>query len=326
MRLRCALVLGVAAATLAPAPSAVADGLPYRESCAVSLQWGVSAGASVRRGSQCAEPAPPQGHRPQEATVPRRIEAASRHIGAASRHLGAAARHITTTAPRADQQQPSCGDPHSVDFPLGTRIHGGPGTYEPGGDSAEWYVDLTNDTGAACHDIHPVLVLVDRGRNLRPDHVRAEFYDTASGGRHPVPFVRTDEDELIGVFGDGIPGFTVGAGRTVSVRVRLAFTGAARTNSVVANTAVVQRKDHDGEWVGQSADYRFAVDRNALTGDGSYSQAAGSRPELAQSGPGPLLGLGGTAAALLLGGGALLAGSRRFLTAPRAVRRAQPES
>ncbi|MEU8886822.1 hypothetical protein [Streptomyces sp. NPDC048442] len=293
MRLCSALVLGVTAATLVPAPSAVAGGLlPQREMCAVS-SW---------QGAECAE-----SHLPQEAAAPRRIGTAPR-IGTA-RRIG--------TAPRADQQQPSCGDPRSVDFPLGTRIHGGPGTYQPGGDSAEWYLDLTNDTGAACHDIHPVLILVDHSRNLWPDHVRAEFYDTASDTWHPVPFIRTDEDELIGVFGtgggDGTPGFTVGAGRTASVQVRLAFTEAARPNTVVANTAVVQRKGKDGEWVGQSADYRFAVDPNILTGDSSYSEAAGSLPELAQSGPSLLFGLGGSSVALVLGGGALVAGSRRTL-------------
>ncbi|MFJ6697929.1 hypothetical protein ACIQM4_17935 [Streptomyces sp. NPDC091272] len=214
--------------------------------------------------------------------------------------------------PRADQQQPSCGDPDSSRFPLDTRIHGGPGSYQPGGDSARWYVDLTNDTDIACHDIHPVLVLVDRARNLQAAEVRTEFYDTVADSWHPVPFVRTDEDELIGVFGDGTPGFSVGARRTVSVQVRLAFGGAARTNSVVATTAVVQRKNADGDWVGRSGDYRFSLDPDAPTGGHAYTDATDSPFELARTGPpGHLRALGGAALALVLGGGALVAGARR---------------
>jgi hypothetical protein len=244
-------------------------------------------------------------------------------------------------APVADQQQPSCGDPRSADFPLGTRIHGAPGTYQPGGDSAEWYVDLANTTDAACHDIHPVLVLVDSGRNLRPDRVRAEFQDAGSGSWHAIPFLRTDRDELIGVFGEGLPGFTVGADGTLSVKVRLGFAAEARPNTVVANTAVVQRKGDDGEWVGESGDYRFDIDPDLATGgtgstwdtgvpgesgelgesgesgesgDRDYAEGAGSPAELAQTGARPLLGLGGTAVAFFLGGGALVVGSRRMRT------------
>lgn len=247
-------------------------------------------------------------------------------------------------------RQPStCGDPRSADFPLGTRIHGGPDTYRPGGDSAEWYLDLTNTTDATCHGIHPVLVLVDDGRNLAAAHARAEFYDTATDSWHRVPFLRTEEDELVGVFGEGALGFSVGAGRTVSVRVRLGFGEDARPNSVVATAAVVQRRKDDGDWVGRSADYRFAVDPDAETGTGAgtstsagtgkdpgtgtgtgadigpgtgtgtgdsgrsegYAVDAGSLPALAQSGPRPVSGLGGTAAALLLGGGVLVVGARR---------------
>lgn len=242
-------------------------------------------------------------------------------------------------APVADQQQPSCGDPRSADFPLGTRIHGAPGTYQPGGDSAEWYVDLANATAAACHDIHPVLVLVDRGRKLRPDHVRAEVQDAGTEIWHAIPFVRTDRDELIGVFGEGLPGFTVGADSTLSVRVRLGFAGEARRNTVVANTAVVQRKGNDGEWVGESGDYRFDIDPDLATGGNEdagvpgesgeagesegrdYSEGAGGPAELAQSGMSTRLGrlgrpgLGGLAVACFVGGGALVVGSRRVRTA-----------
>ncbi|MFD3517225.1 hypothetical protein [Streptomyces sp. NPDC058657] len=236
--------------------------------------------------------------------------------------MAAAPRH----GPAADQQQPSCGDPRSTEFPLGTRVHGGPGTYQPGGDSAEWYVDLTNATATACHDIHPLLVLVDSARTLRPEQVRAEFQDIGTGVWHRVPFLRTDRDEVIGVFGEGpsgekLPGFTVAASSTLPVKVRLGFAEAARTNTVVATAAVVQRKGDDGEWVGASGEYRFAVDPDAATGDSGgstdtwgrpYAESAGSPAELARTGRDALPGLGATAAALLLGGGALVVGSRRM--------------
>ncbi|MBB6436951.1 hypothetical protein [Streptomyces candidus] len=216
----------------------------------------------------------------------------------------------------ADQQQPTCGDPHSADFPLGTRLHGGPYTYQPGGDSGEWYVDLTNTTGAACHDIHPVLVLVDDGRHLRPEHVRAEFQDAGTGAWHALRFHHTDRDELVGVFEETTPGFTVGPGRTLSVKVRLGFTGDARANTVVANAAVVHRKGDDGEWVGESGDYRFAVDPDEVTGGRAHSEGAGGL-ELARTGQGPLLGFGAGAVALLLGGGSLVVGSRRLRPLPK---------
>ncbi|GAA4938009.1 hypothetical protein GCM10023237_70240 [Streptomyces coeruleoprunus] len=41
--------------------------------------------------------------------------------------------------------------------------------------------------------------------------------------------------------------------------VRLGFTADARPDQVTANAAIVQRRGDDGEWVGESGDYRFAV-------------------------------------------------------------------
>jgi hypothetical protein len=64
------------------------------------------------------------------------------------------------------------------------------------------------------------------------------------------------------VFDDGdggFPGFSVGAGKTLSVRVRLAVAEDAVPNDVVANAAVVQRRGDDGDWVGQSNGYRFRI-------------------------------------------------------------------
>ncbi|MFM9540501.1 hypothetical protein ACKI1I_38575 [Streptomyces turgidiscabies] len=156
-----------------------------------------------------------------------------------------------------------CGTaPGARTFPLTTRIHGGPATYEAGGEHQTWRLDLTNNTALTCTDIHPVLVLVDERRALTTAQPSLEFYDGHRARPYPVRFEATDADETIGVFeGDGFPGFTVGPGRTVSVKVRLAIGAGAVANEVVANAAVVQRhdKDNDGDWVGESNDYRFHV-------------------------------------------------------------------
>ncbi|RFC74119.1 hypothetical protein [Streptomyces sp. AcE210] len=157
----------------------------------------------------------------------------------------------------SDPREPTCAAPHPADFPISTRIHGGPTTYHPGGGFRTWSLDLTNKTDAECADIHPVLVLIDKQRTLVARQIQLEFSD---GRRHhPVRFERTDRDENIGVFDDGFPGFRVGPGETVTVRARLTFTSDTRPNSVVANAAVVQRRDDDGDWVGESGDYRFTL-------------------------------------------------------------------
>ncbi|MFD7711268.1 hypothetical protein [Streptomyces sp. NPDC059786] len=176
---------------------------------------------------------------------------------------------------------PACAGPDSRVFPLTTRVHGGPDGYEPGGGDGTWYLDLTNTTARPCANIHPVVVLVDDHRTLRPSQVRLEFYD---GSRpHAVPLVRTEDDELIGVFDGGRPGVTVGPGRTRTVKVRLSVTSAATApNGVVANAAVVQRREDDGDWVGQSNDYRFRIG-DRVRGDSPSAQelaGTGSRPRL----------------------------------------------
>ncbi|WP_344497673.1 hypothetical protein [Streptomyces enissocaesilis] len=155
-------------------------------------------------------------------------------------------------------QQPSCGDPASPDFPLTTRLRGGPDTYRAGGAAGEWRLELTNATDRSCRSIHPVVVLTDKDRELDAGQVELEF-DDGAGRWIGVPFETTDEDEHIGVFDGGFPGFTVAAGRTVTVKVRLAFDSGTVPTEAVANAAVVQRQPDDGEWVGESNDYRFAV-------------------------------------------------------------------
>ncbi|MFE0818230.1 hypothetical protein [Streptomyces sp. NPDC058847] len=180
------------------------------------------------------------------------------------------------TPAHADPQAPlpACTAPDDHTFPLTTRIHGGPAAYEAGGGYGTWYLDLTNTTSRTCEGIHPVVVLVDEERTLKPSQPRLEFYD---GGRpHPVAFEPTDRDELIGAFGEsekeggieggsgsgspsGFPGFTVGPDETLTVKVRLALTSDAEADEVTANAAVVQRRGGDGEWIGQSNDYRFRI-------------------------------------------------------------------
>ncbi|MGW7721892.1 hypothetical protein ACWGJ6_00830 [Streptomyces canus] len=141
-------------------------------------------------------------------------------------------------------------------FPLTTRIHGGPAVYEAGGGYSTWYVDLTNTTRHTCAEIHPVVVLVDDRHVLKPSQPRLDFYE----GPHtrPVRFESTDEDELVGAFGGA--GFTVGPGKTLTVKVRLALTPDAVPNQVTVNAALVQLHGDDGDWVGQSNDYRFGID------------------------------------------------------------------
>ncbi|MGW1016495.1 hypothetical protein [Streptomyces niveus] len=159
--------------------------------------------------------------------------------------------------PGADRQ-PSCGRASDPDFPIDTRIHGGPDEYRPGGPAGTWSIDLTNSTDEVCHNIHPVIVLSDRHRSLAVDQVRLQLTDD-KGGWRTMSLEKSDEDEMIAVVEGGFPGFAVPGRQTVTVRARLAFTDAAGANKVVANAATVQRRGGDGDWVGESNDYRFSV-------------------------------------------------------------------
>ncbi|MGW2637337.1 hypothetical protein [Streptomyces sp. NPDC001348] len=151
-----------------------------------------------------------------------------------------------------------CAGVEGRDFPLTARIHGGPTSYEAGGGFGTWYLDLVNTTDRACTAVHPVVVLVDDKRALKPGQARMEFYDGSRA--HPVHFESTDEAELVGAFDDGFPGFAVGPRRTVSVKVRLTVTSDAVPNVVTAKAAVVEKRGDDGEWLGESGDYRFGID------------------------------------------------------------------
>jgi hypothetical protein len=214
-------------------------------------------------------------------------------------------------------QQATCAAPAGGSFPLATSIKGGPDRYEPGGAARTWFIDLKNTTGQVCGDIHPVLVLVDTKRVLTVTQPELEFFD---GDRpHRVTFRRTDRAELVGVFDDGFPGFSVEPGRTLTVKVRLAIGSGTGANDVVANAAIVQRHGNDGDWVGESNDYRFRIVEAAdHSGAGTApprktaSPAAGRSPgaeELASTGPRQGHGLSGVLKGLLLmAGGVIVAG------------------
>ncbi|MFF7263631.1 cell wall protein [Streptomyces sp. NPDC008159] len=154
-----------------------------------------------------------------------------------------------------------CAGADSEEFPILTRIDGGPATYVAGGGFGTWSVELTNTTDRTCADVHPVIVLVDDGRALKRSQPQLEYFEDAKGTTsRPVAFEETDSDELVGVLDEDGDGFTVPAGGTLTVKVRLSVTSdAAVPNDVVANAAVVQRRGDDSEWVGESNDYRFRI-------------------------------------------------------------------
>lgn len=88
-------------------------------------------------------------------------------------------------------------------------------------------------------------------------------------------------------FGDGFLGFTVPAGETVSVRVRMAFTSDTDPGPVTAHAAVVQRRHQDkakgggredGEWVGESEDYAFVIVDGATGGIREPEQPRSEQP------------------------------------------------
>ncbi|MFJ6807868.1 peptidase [Streptomyces anulatus] len=87
--------------------------------------------------------------------------------------------------------------------------------------------------------------------------------------------------------GGGFLGFTVPAGETVSVRVRMAFTSDTDPGPVTAHAAVVQRRHQDkakgggredGEWVGESEDYAFVIVDGATGGIREPEQPRSEQP------------------------------------------------
>ncbi|MGV9321133.1 hypothetical protein [Streptomyces sp. NPDC003660] len=164
---------------------------------------------------------------------------------------------LAPVAPAAAVVPCTAGDDGS--FPLDTRIHGGPATYRAGGAPGTWYIDLVNSGSQPCAGVHPVVVLVDDERLLRPSQAKLDFYDGHK--RRPVRLESTDQQELVGVVGaDGFAGYTVAPGKTVTVKLRLMITSDAFADHVTAKAALVQRRGQDGEWVGESEDYVFDID------------------------------------------------------------------
>ncbi|WP_306332462.1 hypothetical protein [Streptomyces sp. KL118A] len=301
MRFRSSLALGLTAAAAALAPAVA--GVPA----------GAAEGGARDGGRVCAEvPAHGRWSAGSAGVVP--CDAArgeTVHRAGAPGHAVSRDAPRTTLTPRA-ADQPTCTSVDSAAFPLDTRIHRGPAAYEAGGDPQEWTLDLTNTTDGTCGNIHPILVLVDQERTLKPRQVRLEFDD---GERErDVAVQKTARGENIGVFGGGFPGFTVGPGRTVTVKVRLAFADDTVTNHVVASAALVQRRNDDGDWVGESNGYPFDIVPEG-TDLPSSSPSAGGLEELAETGPGTPLGTGIAVGAALLGAGALAVGALRLRAA-----------
>jgi hypothetical protein len=203
--------------------------------------------------------------------------------------------------------RPVCAGADVHAFPLAARIRGGPESYEAGGGFATWYIDLTNTTRRTCTGVHPVVVLVDSRRVLKPDQPRLDFFDGSRA--RPVSFQSTDEQELVGVLdAAGFDGFTVPPGGTVSVRVRLSLTSDALADRVTAGAAVVQRRGvDDGDWVGQSDPYVFGIVR-----EGQGAEVGERASELAGTGIGTAPGPAAVAAVLAgVGAGAFLLARRR---------------
>ncbi|GAA2713663.1 MULTISPECIES: hypothetical protein [Streptomyces] len=249
---------------------------------------------------------------------PRRLRRALL-AGAAVLALGAA---TGAARPSADTPGLHCGDPRSTEFPITSRLIGGPAAYERGGAPAAWRLELRNTTAGACRDVHPVAVLADRRRALQPGHFHLDFYDTAHSRWQPVRFERTDEAENVGVLESGL---AVPGHGTLVVPVRLGFSGDAPEGPVTANVTTVQRRGTDGAWVGESGDYAFTVGAGDRARDGAGGTAAAAPSPrgtparapvaggLADTGDARLMfGLGAVSGVLLVAGAGLLFGGRRL--------------
>ncbi|MFF5715950.1 hypothetical protein [Streptomyces buecherae] len=199
-------------------------------------------------------------------------------VALAAALLGAAPAAAPAAAAPADRVvalAPECGDASDADFPIGTTLHAGPGTYRAGDDWRHWRLDLRNTTRVACAAIHPVALFADQGHALRPGHLRVEFHDPYERRWRGVRFEATDQDENVGVFDGGsrrvvdggsrreVPrfkGFTVPAHKTLTVRVRVRFAADAPAGPASAAVTAMQRQHQDGDWVGQSGTYRFTIE------------------------------------------------------------------
>ncbi|MDI3404397.1 hypothetical protein [Streptomyces cavernicola] len=226
-----------------------------------------------------------------------------------------AAAYENRPGPVAAAQGVTCDDGEDKDFPVTSRLHGGPEAYDPGGPPQRLGLDLENTSERTCGKIHPVVVLLDRDRDLQPAQLRLQFRDP-DGRWRDVPFERTEEDENVGVLdgGDGgFTGFSLAPGTSVTVPLRLAFTADAGSNEVTVQVAVVQRRGEDGDWVGESGTYTFTVGAERAS-DGT---TGGVRwpDRLAETGAlrgWAAVGYGAAAGLLVVAGAALVLGARRL--------------
>lgn len=221
------------------------------------------------------------------ASAPRPLRSARALAAAAVALTGTLLPAPAPAASAAPAPAPVCGADSGSGFPLETRIQDdGSADYPAGGAFRSWELEVRNTTGRACTQVHPVLVLTDEKRVLRPEQIRLEFYDADGARWRPVAFEATEEAESVGAFtgaeatdspapaatgtpapaATGTPapasdfdGFAVPARRTVTVPVRLAFRADAVPDQVVVNAALVQRRGADGDWVGRSGDYRLTI-------------------------------------------------------------------
>lgn len=218
----------------------------------------------------------------------------------------AAPRPGNAPAPPADRA-PVCGDPAEAGFPISSRLHGGPAGYATGAEDRGFTLDLRDNTGGDCRDVHPLVILVDRNGKLTPRQFTLS-YAPPGGAWRTVPFETTDRGENIGIpGGENGPGLTVPAGRTVSVRLRLRFAPDAPAGRVVTSATTMQRRGVDGAWVGESNHYVFdvAAPPDVLADTGSAGRRAAA-----------LSAIGAGAALLVAAGGVLVAVSRRRVPRP----------
>jgi hypothetical protein len=327
MRLRYALTVGVTAAAIAPAALTAAT------ATAATPETAVTAAAPVAPRPAAPRPAAETSLTGSTATAAMTGTAAAfmtRGLAARPAADAIAAPPATPQAPPADKpgeppaatalptqqenrpadRQPTCGKAADPDFPIDTRVLGGASVHRAGGGFEPWSVELANTTGEACQNIHPVIIFTGRDPGLTPARITLEFYDDGAALWRPVVLETTAEGEVVGVLdGEGrFPGFAVPARKSVTAKVRLRLATDAPPNEVTVNAAVVQRQGDDGDWVGESGDYRFAV----LGGDDAGIDAGVAPDELAATGTGTgsLVLLGAAFGAVLLGSGALVLASR----------------
>ncbi|MGW9115520.1 hypothetical protein ACWGRV_02590 [Streptomyces sp. NPDC055663] len=269
-----------AAAPAGSLPGRVTDSLPATSPASIPLATAASIPVFTAHARPPSPSPPPSPGRTRHGFALGLVAASVVLGGTPVAPVSAASSATPVSSPGSTtaDQQPACGDAEAKDFPISTRIHGGPDTYASGGGYGTWFLDLTNTTTESCRAIHPVLVLTDEDRRLTADQIQLKFSEQGRPGtEHRVTWETTDQDEHIGVFGgeggDSFGGFTVPAGRTVTIQVRMAFTSDTSPGRMTINAAIVQRQHaasgtagtagrtgkDDGTWVGESGDYPFTV-------------------------------------------------------------------